>query len=42
MKNLMDYGLLVLRVGTAGLMVPHGWSKLNKLIAGLNSLDKAR
>ena len=34
MKNMLDYGLLVLRVGVAGLMVPHGWSKLNKLIAG--------
>ena len=36
MKNMLDYGLLVLRVGVAGLMVPHGWSKLNKLIAGLS------
>lgn len=39
MKSLHDSGLLVLRIGTAGLLIPHGWSKLNKLIAGLNSAD---
>ena len=35
MKALNDWGLLALRVGTAGLMIPHGWSKMNKLIRGL-------
>ena len=39
MKSLHDWGLLVLRIGTAGLLIPHGWGKLNKLIAGLNSAD---
>ena len=39
MKSLHDWGLLVLRIGTAGLLIPHGWGKLNKLITGLNSAD---
>lgn len=32
-----DLALLLLRIGTAGLMIPHGWSKLNRLIDGLSS-----
>jgi putative oxidoreductase len=39
MKTLHDWGLLVLRIGTAGLLIPHGWGKLNKLITGLTSAD---
>ena len=39
MKSLHDWGLLVLRIGTAGLLIPHGWGKLNKLISGLTSAD---
>tara|TARA_B110000285_G_scaffold124629_1_gene140677 strand:- start:6455 stop:6841 length:387 start_codon:yes stop_codon:yes gene_type:complete len=39
MKTLHDWGLLVLRIGTAGLLIPHGWGKLNKLINGLSSAE---
>ena len=35
MKALNDWGLLALRLGTAGLMIPHGWSKMNRLVNGL-------
>lgn len=35
MKALNDWGLLVLRIGTAGLMLPHGWQKANRLVEGL-------
>ena len=42
MKTLHDWGLLVLRIGTAGLLIPHGWSKLNKLITGLQSAEGVR
>ena len=35
MKALNDWGLLALRIGTAGLMLPHGWQKANRLIEGL-------
>ncbi|MFZ8836570.1 MAG: DoxX family protein [Flavobacteriales bacterium] len=35
MKTLNDWGLLILRIGTAGLMLPHGWAKMNKLVNGL-------
>ena len=33
-KNL---SLLLLRLGAGGLMVPHGWGKLNRLMDGLNA-----
>ena len=36
MKTLNDWGLLLLRIGAGGLMIPHGWSKLNRLIDGLS------
>jgi len=39
MKPLNDWGLLILRIGTGGLMLPHGWSKLNRLIEGLGSAE---
>lgn len=39
MKPLNDWGLLILRMGTGGLMIPHGWSKLTRLIEGLGSAD---
>ncbi len=26
-------GLLILRIGAGGMMIPHGWSKLSKLIS---------
>jgi putative oxidoreductase len=39
MKPLNDWGLLILRLGTGGLMLPHGWSKLNRLIEGLSSSE---
>ena len=29
-----DLALLILRLGMAGPMMPHGWSKLNKVLAG--------
>jgi len=32
-----DLSLLLLRLGAGGLMVPHGWGKLNRLIEGLNA-----
>ena len=32
-----DIGLLILRLGFGGLMMTHGWSKLQKLIAGNTS-----
>lgn len=32
-----DVSLLVLRLGAGGLMVPHGWGKLNQLIKGLKA-----
>ena len=37
MKALNDWGLLALRIGTAGLMLPHGWQKANRLIEGLTA-----
>ena len=39
MKPLNDWGLLILRIGTGGLMLPHGWSKLDRLIEGLGSAE---
>lgn len=32
-----DLSLLLLRLGAGGLMVPHGWGKLNRLITGLEA-----
>ena len=32
-----DLSLLLLRVGAAGLMVPHGWGKFNRLMEGLKA-----
>lgn len=29
-----DLGLLVLRLGAGALMLPHGWGKLSRLLAG--------
>jgi putative oxidoreductase len=39
MKPLNDWGLLILRLGTGGLMLPHGWAKLNRLIEGFSSVE---
>ena len=39
MKPLHDWGLLILRLGIGGLMIPHGWSKLNRLIEGLGAAE---
>jgi len=33
-RNLNDFGLLVLRLGMAGLMLTHGYPKAQKLFAG--------
>ena len=31
-KNLPDLGLLVLRAGPSGLMMTHGWPKMNSML----------
>ena len=31
---MKDAGLLILRIGMGGLMIPHGWKKLQKLLDG--------
>lgn len=31
---MVEFGKLILRVGFSALMIPHGWQKLNRVIAG--------
>lgn len=33
-STLQNIGLFILRIGTAGIMIPHGWSKLMMFVNG--------